>query len=166
MQQLLIFFIRLCLFREDPADSPKAPAFLATVVVIYALLSFTILMLGDGMAPSSLVTAIALGLGIEAGATIALLRFRNVVQRFIPTMSALLASSALLNLVMMPVTMIAELLGTAMLALVGWVALFWWVAVAGFILQRAANLSFGQAAAFAFTIQLVYLATLGSLSAS
>ena len=76
------------------------------------------------------------------------------------------SSDLLLNLVMTPVTMIAELLGTAILALVGWVALFWWVAVAGFILQRAANLSFGQAAAFAFTIQLVYLATLGSLTAS
>ena len=163
MQQLLTYFLRLCIFSADPADAPKAPAFLATVVVIHALISFTILTLGDSIPQSSMVPAIALGLTIEAVATVALLAFRRVTGRFMPTMSALLATSAVLNLLTLPVTLIAEQMNPTILALVGWISLFWWVSVAGFILHRAANLSFGQAAAFAFAVQLLYLTAVGWL---
>lgn len=173
MQQLFTYFFRLCLLRADPAHAPNSTSFLLAALAANTLISVVAYVSSPALPVNGLLPALALGLLIEAGATGGLLWYREVITRFVPTMSALLATSTIINGLFLPLAIGAEQLmasdpegmGRHLMEFFTWFSLLWWVAVTGFILQRAANLPFGIAAAFALVLQLTYILALSSLNA-
>ena len=173
MQQLFTYFFRLCLLRADPAHAPNSTGFLLAILALNTLVSVVAYVSSPALPINAMLPALALGLMLEAGATGGLLWYRDVFTRFVPTMSALLATSTIINGLFLPLAIGAEQMmasdpagaGKQLMEFFTWFSFLWWVAVTGFILQRAANLPFGIAAAFALTLQISYILALSSLNA-
>lgn len=156
MQSILVFFLQLCILMVDPAHSPRSPELLMVILACYCLVSFATLLF-DGVGSAGICAAvIACGLLIEGGGIALLLAYKRVLDRFVPTFAALLAVGALMTTALLPVNLLAEAAGEDARSMAFFVGLLWWLVVAGFILQRAANISFMLGVFFAFTTQIIF----------
>ncbi len=107
------------------------------------------------------------GVLIEAFVVIGLLSFKGVRQRFPATMAALLGANAVILVLMLPLQVLLVEMDDSPLRVLLEAAFFaaflWWLAIAGFILHRAANVSILQGAAITFGVEILALTVTLSL---
>ncbi len=163
MLQIVIYFWQMCLLRAGPQQLPRSPSVLALILVIYFLIAaFTIGATRSGQDFMGIFGGALLGVIIEAGIVWSLLLYKRVTWRFIATMSALLGTNAIIQLILLPMNIIMINTGdeTALrfITQIAWLACFgWWLAIAGSILHHAVNISIFQGAALIFVIELLSL---------
>lgn len=172
MQQILTYFWQMCLLKEGPERLPTSWFVLSLTLVVYltlALLSLVVTRSGDMTVPQMLGSAVS-GILIEGVVVIALLAFKGVIPRFQATMAALLGANAVILILMLPLQMLLTQLDQSPVRVLLEVAFFasflWWLAIAGFILHRAANVSILQGAAITFGVEILALTTTLSLFTS
>lgn len=170
MQQIVHYFWQMCLLRAGPEGVPPNLFVLGFTFTIYFLLSLaTLLITRNDMAVVIVIAWTLVGVGIEALIVFGLLVFKRVMSRFASTMAALLGTNSLILTIMLPVNVLFEATDIAELELLVSTAFLstfiWWLAIAGFILNKAANVSMLQGAAIAFGIEMLAISTNLSLFA-
>lgn len=172
MQQILAYFWHVCLLKEGPERLPTSWFVLGLTFVVYMTLALTSLVVtrsGDMTTLQMLGSAVS-GVLIEGVVLIALLAFKDVLPRFQATMAALLGANAVILVLMLPLQMLLIQLEQSPVRVLLEVAFFasflWWLAIAGFILHRAANVSVLQGAAIMFGVEILALTTTLSLFTS
>lgn len=168
MQQIILYFWQICLLRTGPEGVPGNPFVLATTFLLYFLLSLgTLIITRTDMGFFTMVAWLLIGIGIEASVVAGLLVFKRVLNRLLRTMAALLGANAVILVIMLPANVLLDHVETETMKLVAEIVFlttfFWWLAIAGFILHRAANISVIQGAAIAFGIEMLSLSVNFSL---
>ena len=112
-----------------------------------------------------MVLVLVTGITIQMLLLYGILLFKNVRQHFSQAMSALLGTSALMTIILLPVNLILLRSDIEWLRLAAdsmtWIWLAWWLLIGGNILAKVARLSLGQGAILIFLTEL--LSTLASL---
>jgi hypothetical protein len=146
MYALFNLFLDICLFRKGPQHVPASLALLRLTLITYGLSGFLVLLLSVGPLTAGLMVLIdiVLLLALTYGA----LTLWNYRMRFIQTLTALLGTGTLLQLLVLPVSvwMAQELAKTGApefpwllsLGLIGWS-----IAVIAHILHHALAISRG-----------------------
>lgn len=160
MQQFVLYFWQLCLMRESPARAPSATLFLGIVAGFYVVLStFSIFVTRSDITLLLAAISVLVGLAVEAGSVWLLLLFKQIPRRFRKTLVALLGTSSILVLVMLPFDLLLLVSENETLRLASettyWVCFGWWLAVAGYIFNRSLNVSIIQGSALAFLIEVL-----------
>jgi hypothetical protein len=159
MQQIIRYFWQICLFRKSPEDLPSNWFPTGLALAIYLLVATTSIILGNqDVSMARLTGTIFTGLGVEASVVLALLVFKGVPRRFPPAMAAMLGTNAIMLLVMLPTNVFEfEDTGRLIAQSVFLISLLWWLAIAGFILHKAANISLVQGVAVALASEMLAL---------
>ena len=171
MQQLFSYFFQLCLLRADPAQTPRSIVVLSATVTLHAMVNAVAYITPPYLELRLFVPEFMLGLLLQAGLIAGLLYYRGVPERLIQTMTALLATSAIVNALFLPFAILSSQLTADdsenglryVFEFLTWFTFVWWVAVTAYILQRAANIHFRMGACLAVFIQLIYLIFLVAL---
>jgi hypothetical protein len=142
MRSLLMVFVNICLLRRGPELVPTQPWFVATVATANFLASFVVSNhVGAVLAPMALATSLLVTMATLSVVVWGALYLRGFDRRFPATITAMfgcdLLFTALVGLLMLVIGGVASPLGTPLLALVG----IWSIAVNGFILHRAMQVS-------------------------
>jgi|TARA_Y100000310_G_C20673703_1_gene811668 hypothetical protein len=160
MQQLVYFFWQMCLMRTGPDRAPTATLFVALIVTCYlAISTLSVFISQSSIGLVSALMIVITGLLVESSCVWVLLVFKNMSNRFRATLVALLGTSSILNILLVPFNMLAlntdnetvKVFATTTDLLV----FGWWLVIAGFIYNRAMNVSIIQGSALALTIQLL-----------
>lgn len=142
MKPIFAVFLNICLLRRGPELVPTHPLFVGAVLLADVLLSFFVgLQYGHDSSPIQVATSTLVTMAALAAATWFALTMRDVIARYPATITAIFGCDLLFTLLVAiavplagginsPVTM-----GIA--ALVG----IWSIAVNGFILHRAMNVT-------------------------
>ena len=134
---------------------------------VYALVALTAGLVNyPGRTVSQVVLVLVTGITIQMLLLLyCVLLFKNVRQHFSQAMSALLGTSALMTIILLPVNLILLRSDIEWLRLAAdsmtWIWLAWWLLIGGNILAKVARLSLGQGAILIFLTEL--LSTLASL---
>ena len=166
MSIIFIYFWRLCLLRADPLQLPIRHVVFLSALCVYGLVALTAGLVNyPGRTVSQVVLVLVTGLTIQMLLLYGILVFKNVRQHFSQAMSALLGTSAVMTIIILPVNLILlrsdiEWLRVAADSMT-WVWLAWWLLIGGNILAKVARLSLGQGAILIFLTEL--LSTLASL---
>lgn len=143
MGKLLRRYLDICLLRAGPQDLPGSRFLLGLSLAAYFVVGVVLSLRNlDALAAASLVVVDTALLG---GLLFALLWARDLLNRFIQTLAALLGTGVVLELVAWPVlawqqqAMTADTVNTALMvsSLLLWVWLFWNLMVIGHILRHA-----------------------------
>ena len=160
MQQLLVYFWRMCLLKTSPEDAPVSNAFIVFILLAYLVSSTSLLLMaGSSARVIQTVSVVALGIVVQLSCTWLVLAFKNVSGRFRATVTSLLGTNTLLVVLLVPLNL--ALMGTDqelvifMMELLYWIFFFWWIAIAGYILHKATNISLLQGSTLAFTIEII-----------
>ncbi|MDP7143695.1 MAG: hypothetical protein QGH75_00005, partial [Pseudomonadales bacterium] len=150
----------MCLMRTGPDRAPTATPLIALVVTLYLFISTVSLFIsGSDMGFLIALMMVVASLLVETSCVWLLLVFKKVIHRFRATLVALLGTSCILNIMLVPFNLLAlntdnesirVFASTTDLLVFGW-----WVAVAGFIYSRAINVSIIQGSALALAIQVL-----------
>jgi len=160
MQQIVSFFWQMCLLRESPARLPSTPFTLGLIVACYLVIALVAV---NVTRPSQTVPAVIgivlTGMGVQAVLTYGLLAFKRIGSRFLATWSSLLGTNTIMLLILLPINLTLmntehETL-TMFIDSVSWICLGWWLAIAGYILHKAADISILQGSALAFVMELL-----------
>ncbi len=160
MQQLLVYFWRMCLLRASPEDAPVSNAFITFILLVYLISSTSLLLIaGPGARIIQTVSVVALGIIVQLACTWLVLAFKNVTRRFRATIASLLGTNSILVVCLVPLNLVLtgtdqELVVIAV-EMLYWVFFFWWIAIAGYILHKATNISLLQGSTLAFTIEII-----------
>lgn len=100
MYQLIMLFFRIALFKQGPQDVPASPMVLRTILPVYVLVNFLILML-NGTA-STAVLQIGVDLAMMLCFTWPLLYFSNKRSRFQQTFSAMVGTDTVISFAAIP----------------------------------------------------------------
>ena len=166
MWVILNYFWKICLFRTSPEKIPPSTILTAALLSIYTASAF-IYLLSNEPASSvfSLLGKVIVGLLVEASIVYALLYFKRFQTRFLSTFCALLGCNIILFIILLPQNLLilnlAEGFIVEFVALLSLFCLIWWLTIAGFILQKSADISIIQGTMLAFIFEL-----LGELSTS
>jgi len=142
MKPIFAVFVNICLLRRGPELVPTHPLFVGSVLIADVLLSFFVgIRYGNAVTPIQVATSTLVTMATLAAATWVALTARGVIGRYPATITALFGCDLLFTLlvaiavplaggVTSPITMgIAALIG------------IWSIAVNGFILHRAMNVT-------------------------
>lgn len=169
MRQIVIYFWHMCLLKAGPQRLPATLPILALVCLIYFVVAaITVGVTRSGQDISGTLGVSFLGILMEGVVVWVLLAFKRVTGRFIPTISALLGTNAIILLILLPLNFIIfqtepeSALGI-FAEVVSLLCLGWWLAIAGFILHHAINITIIQGAALIFTMELVTVMATRSL---
>lgn len=169
MRQIVIYFWHMCLLKAGPQRLPATLPILALVCLIYFVVAaITVGVTRTGQDISGTLGVSFLGILMEGVIVWVLLAFKRVTGRFIPTMSALLGTNAIILLILLPLNFIIfqtepeSALGI-FAEVVSLLCLGWWLAIAGFILHHAINITIIQGAALIFAMELVTVMATRSL---
>lgn len=152
----------LCLLRAGPERMPTAPLFVGLVVIGDVLLSAG-LGVAAGVGQPDVIGMLAANmimLAVLSGIVWIALQLGHHPERFLRTITALLAADLALTLLATPPILLAVNLGpdaTWLLVLVELAILFWWLTIAGFVLRRALEFSQPQGVALALFAMLLGL---------
>lgn len=157
---IIHYFWQLCLLRGSPEKLPSTNFATGFVFVVYLAIAIGIYLLIRPTQPlSAVLGTISIGIGLQAGATALLLHFMDNLHRFRLTWTALLGTNAFMLIVLLPFNFVllysADPLLRTFADSATWVCLGWWLAIAGYIYHRAANVSILQGSALAFLIELM-----------
>jgi hypothetical protein len=160
MQQLLVYFWRMCLLRTSPENAPVAGSFIAFVLLAYLLSSTSLLFIaGSGGRVLQTISVVVLGIIVQLTCTWLVLAFKNFTQRFRATIASLLGTNTILVVFLIPLNFLLmatdQQLVIIIVEFLYWVFFFWWIAIAGYILHKATNISLLQGSTLAFTIEII-----------
>lgn len=170
MQQILGYFWQICLFRAGPEKIPKSIPITAALLGIYFILDSIHIYFRSSLSLFEMLAAIIIGICIETAFLFGLLVFKTVSERFLSTLCGLLGSNSILLAILLPIHVVeigmeAGLVADFLNAL--WiVCFFWWLAIVGFILHRAAEISIMQGTMLALMIELLVFATTSTFFSS
>lgn len=160
MLHIVHFFWQLCLLRSSPAQLPTSRFATWIIFTLYVTIALTIVMLTrPNLTGFAVLATVAIGVGVQAGVTYALLQYKGLIYRFSKTWSALLGANAVMLIVLLPFNFI--LLNSESAALLAfadsatWVCLGWWLAIAGYVYHKAVDISVLQGSCIAFLIELL-----------
>ncbi len=162
MRQIILYLWQICLLRVGPEKIPASWSFLAVFFGFYFLISgISIITSRPDLTLLSGAATIIIGSGVAALTVFGLLSFKQVANRFVPTLSAIFGTNSIILLPMIVTSVIMEQIDTGTLRLLidatAWVLLGWWLTIVGSILSRAANISVLQGAMLAFLIEVMSL---------
>lgn len=162
MQRIIYYFWQICLLRAGPEGVPGNPFVLVSTFAMYFLMSLlTLFATRSDISLLAMVAWLLIGIFIEASIVVSLLAFKQVTRRFTATLSALLGANTVILIIMLPANLALDHVETDTMKLVAELVFLttflWWLAIAGFILHRAANISVVQGAAIAFGIEMLSL---------
>lgn len=138
MKTIVNLFWQICLLRQTPARVPTDRWFVTFIVVANLVCSVLVSVAFDS-SPGLLkiATGILVGQAVTAGLVYFCVAAKNLVARFVTTITALFGCDLLITACLALVFPVAGVLGPAAISLVLLVFLIWSVVVAGFILHRA-----------------------------
>ena len=161
MQQIVMYFWQLCLLRASPERIPANISILATIFVIYAFFSLVTMLITLDTSIMGMIATVLVSVGVQAGLLYLLLLFKRLQGRFIATLAALLGTTAIILLLMLPANVMFVNVDTPTMRLIaGGLFLFtfiWRLAISGAILSKAARISILQGAAIMFGMELIEL---------
>jgi hypothetical protein len=142
MKALFFTFFDICLLKRGPEVVPTHPLFLALLVGAYLLVGVAVsLALHEGWTVMTALTYTVVSMAAVAAATWFILYLRNLDRRFSGTVAALygcdLLLSALLYVVLQFTATVTEAMAIAAVVIVS----IWYIAVSGYILQRALGIT-------------------------
>ncbi|UWN51092.1 hypothetical protein ASALC70_03317 [Alcanivorax sp. ALC70] len=139
MNALLKLFARLCVFRSGPEDMPYIPPLLALMLAVWLALQMLAASLQAGLTLAQMVGVQLISLTVLAGATTAVLGFKQLLERWVQTMMALLGVDILLTLVALPLLLIGHAMGGTPPFVDGLylIVVSWQLAIQSFIFHRA-----------------------------
>lgn len=160
MQLILQYFWQMCRLKAGPEQLPANHFALAITFAIYFTLALaTVVINQNKLEPLQIPASVLSGVLIEAIVVLGVLSLKGVRQRFIPVMIALLGTNAIILVLTMPLNGALETLDEGpirQLAEILFLAVFfWWLAIAGFILHRAANVSLVQGMVIIFAAEIM-----------
>ena len=167
MQQIVSYFWQICLLRAGPERIPRNHFVLSSILAVYFTLSLLTMLITEQTTVPLMIGRFLIGISVEASILYGLLMFKQVPHRFIPTLAALLGTTSVILLIMLPANMIFENVDTpTMRVIAGALFLFtivWRLAISGSILSKAAHVSLLQGAAIMFGMELIALSINRSL---
>jgi hypothetical protein len=142
MKPILAVFWNICLLRRGPELVPTHPLFVAGVLVADVLLSFFVgLQFGNELTPIQVATRILVSMATVAAATWMMLSMRDVIGRYPATITALFGCDLLFTLLSAILVPLAGADSTALRSGIVDLIVIWSIAVNGFILHRAMNVT-------------------------
>jgi len=161
MKLILSVFWNICLLRRGPEFVPTHPLFVASVVIADILLSLFVRVQYGGEAPlMEIATFTLVTMATLATITWLALSLRGVIRRFPATITAMFGCDLLFTLL---IALLIPLAGgvRGAVSILGGLILIWSIAVNGFILHRAMNITIfvGILSAFGMALVAATLAT-------
>jgi len=160
MQQLVYFFWQMCLMRAGPDRAPTATVFIVLIVTFYLFISTLSVFISR--TDTGLIIAVMIvitGLLVETCCVWLLLAFKKVTYRFRATLVALLGTSSILIIFLVPLNLLVLSTDNESARFFAnttyWLIFGWWLAIAGFIYNRAINVSIIQGSALALLIEVL-----------
>ncbi len=171
MFQILTFFWRLCLLKEVPSKIPNSIFAALITFGIYLIIAFTILL---NTRPEQSVLKIfsssIIGITIQLSLTYLLLKFKNREYTYIPAVCSLLGTNAIMLLLLFPLNLTLLYAQNSNLLVIAnsfsLVCLGWWLAIAGFIYHKSADVSMVQGTCLALLIEIMSVLTATKFSIS
>jgi hypothetical protein len=147
MTLVLQRFIEVCLLRAGPQDLPASRFLVAVALGLYGAVG---LVLGlRALSPGEAMLVVTLDVGLLAGLLFVLLWIRQLLNRYLQALTALLGTGAVLEVVAAPLlfwqqTWSADAMTPAMVAgsLLFWAWLLWSLVVIGHILRHTLSTVF------------------------
>jgi hypothetical protein len=160
MQAIMMYFWRLCLLRESPERIPPSPNLAIAATALYFIVGLLSFGVSRELAFTTIVGVSCLSIIIEGAGLYGLLFFKNYWQRFLPTLIALFSCNTLFLVALLPVNYLlgnldAQSTSSNIINTLSLLTLFWWFAIVGFILKKAADISIFQGIVLAFVIELL-----------
>lgn len=164
MQQIVIYFWRICLLQAGPEQVPNSRFVLGFTFAVYFVVALLTMSVGrNNVGFVEALGSVVIGVSIQAALVWGILAFKGVTYRFPPTMSALLGTNALILIATLPLGFLLVDLdrGTmrTVIETLFLVTFFWWLAIAGFVLHRSSNISMLQGIVIVFGMEMIVLAT-------
>ena len=159
MRALFELFLAICLLRKGPQDVPASPVLLRLTLLSYGLSAVLIPLLDVSLVTSLLL--IMLDIALLTGLTYGALALRDYRPRFMQTLTALLGTGTLLQLLALPLLFLPEqeMAGTGAPPWLGllWLGLFiWGIAVMAHILRQALSTSLGVGVLYSLAYVMLY----------
>lgn len=152
MYELIKLFFSICLLKKGPQDIPASSWFLRVLIIVYACVSFLILILSSDVFNAALQVLVEIVLIL--GLTGVILFFATKSARFQQTASALLATDALISFFALPAmaTLVGQ--GTALAFYTIVLLMLWHWLVSGHIFSNALDqpFTFGLGIAFLYIL--------------
>ena len=164
MLQIISFFWRLCLLKEAPSKVPNSTFAALATFTIYLIIAFAILLnTRPEQSFLKIFSSTIIGITIQLSLTYALLKFKNREYTYIPAVCSLLGTNAIILLILFPFNLTllyAENSNLLTLAnSFSLVCLGWWLAIAGFIYHKSADVSMVQGSCLALLIEIISVLT-------
>ena len=171
MLQIISFFWRLCLLKEAPSKIPNSIFAALLTFGIYFIIDLTILL---NTRPEQSVLKIfsssIIGITIQLSLTYVLLKFKNREFAYIPAICSLLGTNAIMLLILFPFNLtLLYVENSNVLVIANSVSLVcvgWWLAIAGFIYHKSADVSMVQGSCLALLIEIISVLTATKFSIS
>ena len=143
MKPILAVFWNICLLRRGPELVPTHPLFVGAVVVADVLASFFVGLrfAGADITPMQIATSTFVSIATLAAATWTALTLRGVIGRFPATITALFGCDLLFTLLAFATVSLVGGINSPVTMGVGALIGIWSIAVNGFILHRALNVT-------------------------
>jgi hypothetical protein len=142
MKALFFTFFDICLLKRGPEVVPTHPLFMAMLVGAYVLINVIVtLAVNEQWTTLAALTYTVVTMSAIAAATWFILYLRNLDRRFPATIAALYGCEVLLTTVLYAILQIAGRDESAMAAAAIIVIGIWYIAVSGYILQRALGIT-------------------------
>jgi hypothetical protein len=143
MKPILAVFWNICLLRRGPELVPTHPLFVGAVVIADVLAAFFVSLRFGGaeVTPMQVATSTLVTIATLAAATWTALTLRGVVGRFPATITALFGCDLLFTLLAAIAVSLAGGVGSPVTMGIGALIGIWSIAVNGFILHRAMNVT-------------------------
>lgn len=164
MRALLDLFLDICLFRKGPQDVPMSWVLLKLTLLTYGMSSLLVLAVSLDPSPALLLTLA--DIGVLTGLTYAVLSFTNYIPRFVQTLTALLGTGTLIQLMALPIAIwtvrgVAQDTSAGLPDFLYLCLLGWSIAIIAHILHHA--LAVSRAMGFLYTLgYIVILWTISS----
>lgn len=143
MKPILAVFWNICLLRRGPELVPTHPLFVGAVVVADVLASFFVGLrfAGADITPMQIATSTFVSIATLAAATWTALTLRGVIGRFPATITALFGCDLLFTLLAFITVSLVGGINSPIMMGIGALIGVWSIAVNGFILHRALNVT-------------------------
>lgn len=164
MLQIISFFWRLCLLKEAPSKVPNSTFAALATFTIYLIIAFAILLnTRPEQSFLKILSSTIIGITIQLSLTYVLLKFKNREYTYIPAVCSLLGTNAIMLLILFPFNLTLLYAENSNLLIFAnsfsLVCLGWWLAIAGFIYHKSADVSMVQGSCLALLIEIISVLT-------
>ena len=160
MLRIALYFWQMCLLRAGPEKVPASLPVMSLVLAAYLLIAFISANITRPAASSgALLGSLLIGVVVECTLVYGILRFKKFSPRAIPTLISLFGTNAIILLLLLALNLVLVYPEIKLLGMLAesafWLIFFWWMAIVGYILHKAMNISVFLGVAIAFTLELL-----------